>query len=208
MEDLVARINAPLLWKLEIMLFHRLILETPQLTQLITRIVRFKTYEDALLAFSGCGASISLDGVIEFRVICKQQDQQLSSLAQICNLSFPQSLLSTVLLLSVIPEDGFSQLRWPDDIESSQWLELFRSFTAVEDLSLSRECVPHIAPALQELVGERVTEVLPVLQTLFLEETSPSEWGRVQESIGRFAAARRLASRPVAVSCWDRELSD
>jgi hypothetical protein len=57
-----------------------------------------------------------------------------------------------------------------------------------------------IAPVLQEpkLVGEKVTDVLPALRTLFLEERSPS--GPVQEAIQQFIAARQLARRPMVVS--------
>lgn len=58
---------------------------------------------------------------------------------------------------------------------------------------------------LQELVGERVTEVLPALQTLFLDEPILSE---AQEAIGEFVAMRQLAGRPVAISCWKREESE
>jgi len=50
-----------------------------------------------------------------------------------------------------------------------------------ETLYLSREFAPRFAPALQELVGERATEVLPALRSLFLE-LHPSRPGP-QESI-------------------------
>ncbi len=63
--------------------------------------------------------------------------------------------------------------------------------------------MPFIAPALQELIGERVTEVLPALQTLFLEEDHLL--GPVQEAIGKFVATRQLAGHPIIVSHWDRE---
>jgi len=102
-----------------------------------------------------------------------------------------------------ILESGFSRLRRQYDIESSQWLELLHIFNAVKDLYISRECAPRFAPALQELVGERVTEVLPALQTLFLEE--PLSSGPVQETIRQFITARRLASHPIAVSLWERK---
>jgi hypothetical protein len=74
----------------------------------------------------------------------------------------------------------------------------------VKDLYISRELVPHVTPTLQELqvVGERVTEVLPALQSLFLEGPLPS--GPVQEIIGQFISARQLAGRPIAVSHWKR----
>jgi hypothetical protein len=103
-----------------------------------------------------------------------------------------------------ILEKKLSGPRWQDDIESSQWFELLLPFTAVKCLYISSEFTPRIAPTLQELVGERVTEVLPALQTLFLEETMPS--GPMQEAIEQWVAARQLAGHPVAVSRWERKL--
>jgi hypothetical protein len=81
------------------------------------------------------------------------------------------------------------------DIENSQWLELFHTFTGVK--GFERE----IALVLLELVGERVTEVLPALQTLFIEETTLL--GIIQESIVNFVAARKLAGYAIAVSHWE-----
>jgi hypothetical protein len=52
------------------------------------------------------------------------------------------------------------------------------------------------------LVEERMTEVLPILQNIFLEELQPS--GPVQEGIGQFVAARRLSGHPITVSSWVR----
>jgi hypothetical protein len=62
--------------------------------------------------------------------------------------------------------------------------------------------VSRVAPALQELVGGRATEVLPTLENIFLEGFWPS--GPVYEGIEKFVAARRLTSHPVAVSRWDK----
>ena len=56
-----------------------------------------------------------------------------------------------------------------------------------------------IALTLEELAGGRVTEVLPALRTLVLEETLPSG---VQETIDKFVAARELAGHPIAISPW------
>jgi len=88
-------------------------------------------------------------------------------------------------------------------MESDQWLEFLQSFSAVKDLYLDQEFAPLIAPALQQLVGERVIETLPDLQSLFLEGLQPS--GPLQQSIGEFVAARQLANHPVAVSRWERK---
>jgi hypothetical protein len=84
------------------------------------------------------------------------------------------------------------------------WLDLLRSFIAVKNLYLSEEFVPRIAPALQELVGGRTTEVLPVLENIFLEGFWPSTGRPLQGDIENIVAARLLTSRPVAVSRWER----
>jgi len=88
-------------------------------------------------------------------------------------------------------------LEWQDDIEDIQWLDLLRPFTSVKDLVLSEASVPFIAPALQELSGERVTDVLPTLEHLFLEGPQPS--GPVKEAIRKSIAARQFFGYPVTV---------
>ena len=86
------------------------------------------------------------------------------------------------------------------DIENAQWLELLCPFTSARNLYLSKEFAPRLAPALQELVGERATEVLPALQNLFLVELWPS--GPVQQAIEQFVYARQLFGHPIAISQW------
>jgi len=90
-----------------------------------------------------------------------------------------------------------------DDLENNQWLELFHSFTTVKNLYLSREFVPRIVPTLQELVGESVTEVLPDLKTIFLEDLQ--ELGFVPEAMRQFIAARQLSDHPIALTPWKRQ---
>ena|ERR1700730_7690745 len=80
---------------------------------------------------------------------------------------------------------------WPDDMENAQWLELLHPFTAVKNLRLGNELVQRAAPALRELTGEMVTEVLPALQNIILHEPGPS--GPVQDIIGQFVDARHVA---------------
>ena len=101
-----------------------------------------------------------------------------------------------------INEDQYPRLDWKNDIEAAEWLDLLHPFTAVKNLYLSEQFAPRIAPALQELTGERTTEVLPALQDLFLEGFQPSE--PVQEGITRFISARQLINQPVVISVWDR----
>jgi hypothetical protein len=202
LEDFVARIDAPLLKKLEMTFFHQLIFDIPQLTQFIGRTSQFKTYDNLRVLFSGGIVWVTLGRTfveeLEYRILCSRSDWLLSSMAQLCSSFFRQALFPALEHLYIM-EDGLSD--WQDDIESSQWLEVLHPFTAVKDFYISSILIPRIAPALQELVGERVTEVLPALQTLFLEEPLPS--GPVQEAIGQFVAARQLSGHPIVVSRWD-----
>ena len=208
LEDLVARIDAPLLDKLVITFFNQLIFDTPQITQFICRSPKFKARDEARVVFSDSHVWVTFpfpqtsDGALELGISCSPSDWQLSSLAQVCCSSFPQALIPAVEHLYILKHRS-SRLSWQDDIESSQWLELFHPFTAAKGLYVSQEFAPRIVPALRELVGERATEVLPSLQSLFLEETPPP--GPVQEIVEQFVAARQLASCPIAVSRWERE---
>jgi hypothetical protein len=97
-----------------------------------------------------------------------------------------------------------SQPDWKDDIENGLWLQLLHPFTAVKNLYLSEQFALRIGSALQELAEGRTTEVLPALQNMFLEGLESSE--PVQEGIGKFLAARQVASRPITVSRWDGRL--
>ena len=203
LEDLTARIDAPLLDNLIITFFHQLIFDTPQLTQFIRRTPKLKAHDQAHVVLSEDHVWVTLpqtpDGNLHLGISCKQSDWQLSSLAQICSLSFPQAFISAVEHLYIRTE--YLGMHWQDDIENSQWLELFHPFTAVKSLYISQDFATHIAPALQELIGESVTEALPALQNLFLEETRHS--GPIQEGIGQFVAARQLAGHPITVSRWE-----
>ena len=93
-------------------------------------------------------------------------------------------------------------LHWRRNIESSQWLDLLCPFTAIEDLYLSQEFSLHIVPDLHGISGEGMKEVLPSLQNLFLER--PSRSGPVEEAIEQSVTSLNLASRPIAISQWDR----
>ena len=90
-------------------------------------------------------------------------------------------------------------------MESIPWLEILRAFPAVKNIYIIKEFAQSIAIALQELVGERVTDVLPALEGIVFEEQrfeehQPSKSGLVNEAIERFVAARHLIGRPVVVS--------
>ena len=60
-------------------------------------------------------------------------------------------------------------------------------FTGVKDLYISKQFVRRVEPALQVLVGDRSTEVLPAIQNIFLKGLQWS--GSVPEGIRQFVAA-------------------
>ena len=211
LEYLVARIDAPLLHDLAITFFHQQIFDTPQFAQFLSRTLN-KALDKARVVLGPDSLLVTLppsfDGGLRVYLAFShsQSDWLLLSLAQICSSSLPQALIQAVEHLYI--SDSRPPLHRRDDIESNRWLEVLHPFTAVKGLYISREFMPSITPALQELVGERVTEVLPALQTLFLEEPLSSESGPVQETIGQFVAARQLAGRPTAISCWEGKVGD
>ena len=213
LEDLVARIDAPLLDNLKITFFHQLIFDTPYLAQFVSRTPKFNSHDEARVVFNYLDVSVTTcDGRLRLENSCRQSDWQLSSLAQICSSAFPHALISTVDHLYI--DDGFHRPReledieerfhGQEDIESSQWLELLHPFISVKHLYISPKSMPSIAFALQELIGKRVTDVLPALETLFLEKL-PSK--PVQETIEKFVATREFVSYPIAVSRWDKTTS-
>jgi len=88
---------------------------------------------------------------------------------------------------------------WKDDTEDAQWLELLGPFTALKNLYLTDGIAQRFSGALQQLSGERATEVLPALRHLFVRGSSLE---LVQEAIKSFVTARRLSGHPVVVDRW------
>jgi hypothetical protein len=180
-----------------------LIFDIPRLRNFIDHTESLKPFNQAMIEFSGRTITIYL----RFRTLLmlgirrERLDWQLSSMTQIFSQQLP--LLSHVEqleiseLLSMIPA-------WRDDpdMDSSQWLELFRLFVAAQNLYVSESLVSPVARALQDLTGQMATEVLPVMRTLFLEGLGPS--GPVHEAMKSFATARQLAHQPVVIQRWDR----
>ena len=202
LEDLVARIDAPLLGELYITFFYQLKLDIPQLVRFMNRTPNLKTHNKAQLTFFNDSAQAQFGPTKQFsmRTKCKPSDWQLSFLEQVCNSSL--SLIPSLECLYIC-EGIDSRSGWQEDIEGSQWLELLHGFMTVKSVYLSEGVVPRIVPALQELIEQNQTEVLPALKGLYLEEPHPS--GPVQESIEKFVTSRQLSGHPRAISRWYRK---
>ena len=203
LEDLVTGIDTPQLGDMHIAFFNQIDFDTPRLAQFINRTPKLSERR-AHVKFESYYARIELapgpwSRTLEIAISCEEQDWQLSSIEQICNSSL--NALSTIEVLCI--EHQYLQVGWKNaEIENALWLRLFLPFTAVKNLYLYKEFAPGIAAALQELVGGRITDVLPSLQNIFVEGFEPS--GPLQENIGQFVAARQLSDHPITISDWDR----
>ena len=208
LEDLVVRIDAPRLDKLRITFFNQIIFHTPQFIQFIGRTPTLEASEEARIIFEDGASRINFSsissqtsdfGYSEVKIPCNELDWQVSSLEQVFTSCLPH--LSTLEGLSIDAPRGW-QPDWQDNVESTLWLDLLLPFTTVKNLYLCEVFARRIVPALEELVEDRRTEVLPALKNIFLEGLEPSE--PVEKGIGQFVAMRQVTSHPVAVTRWDR----
>ncbi|KAI0290800.1 hypothetical protein BC826DRAFT_1106271 [Russula brevipes] len=179
--------------------FNQLIFNTPRLSSFISRAEKLRSQSQACMTF--CYDIVQLSHTkaggprLNLTILCGASDWQLSSLTQFCRSPFLS--LSNLERLEIC-ENSYSGPQWQEDVDNIQWLELLLTFTAVKGLSLSKEFTPRVVPALQELSGERIMDVLPALRSISLSETSLS--GPVKEAFEQFLTARQLSGHPVAVN--------
>jgi hypothetical protein len=209
-DDLVVRIDTPLLDSIRITFSDHY--DSPQFAEFIRRTTRFQTLNlnEAHVDFGFRGILVyslpPTDSSEEksestLRIACEDDGWNPSSLARFLTSLFPSIYIVEHLY---VYGDGLSlvQSESENTIRDMQWPEIFHPFTAVKKLYIRKEFAGYIAPALQQLVGERATHVLPALESPFLGGRQPS--GSVQEAFDKFIAARQLSGHPVAVSHWDR----
>jgi len=165
LEDLLARIDAPLLFLLTIAFFMDRNFDTPQLHRLIGHAEEFKAFDHANVSISDREIELSLypktwivdhPRLLTLRINCEGLARQLSSLTQVCSSSFP--LISTFEVLEIREDDDLTPSHSQDDAEDAQWLELLEPFTALKNLYLTDEIARRVCRALQEVPGERSTQ--------------------------------------------------
>jgi hypothetical protein len=194
-EDVMSRIDAPLLDDMHITFFNQLVFDTPQLRRFISRTGKFKAPDNASIHFDDDDVTVKPFQTLSLRISCEPSDWQLSSLSRLYN-----SALSPLPTLEHLEIHNLRKY-WEDDMENVQWLELLRLFPSLRDFVLSEKSFRLVAPALNELNGENVAEVLPALQNIVLQGPQPSE--PVNKAIGKFVATRQLLGSPVNVQHRD-----
>ena len=211
LDDLVAHIDTPQLNKLEITFFENVAFNAPQLIQFINRSPISSVLEIANIAlgdtairlrFSSRASGNGERKIMELMIKCGGMDQLASSMEQIFSLCLPPLSMLEDLYIKVF------LVSQPNRTENNRlWLELLRLFTAVKNFYLPYELSSRVSFALQDLVVKgRTTEVLPALQTIFLEGFDPKSSGRVQGKIEQFVAARRVVGHPIVISRLDLPL--
>jgi hypothetical protein len=205
LEDFLVRIDTPVLTVVTTRFFNRVNFDIPQLCRFVSRTVALGSVKRAELAFYKYSAELTVahprtqqqwdpeeEGFPKVGVSCDVFDWKVSFLVQICSQLW--SLLSSVEELKIWSYDQ-DPLDW-QDVDHTQWLEIFRPFIAVQSLDICSLEEP-ITPALQELTGARVLEVLPALHTLGVKD--PDESGSVRQALEPFITARHLSNHPVTV---------
>ena len=198
LEDLVARIDAPLLDFIQIVLFDRPAFNFPQLTRFMRRATKFEAPNEVCVYFIPDGFQVKSlpprgGSHEEYRleIIFKMLIWEHLPLAAKVFASFLPSICMVHHLYIFCTPYLVSKF----NATLMQWLEIFCPFIAVKHFYICQELAQWI------VLWEQSTDVLPALETLFLNELQPS--GRTQEAIEQFVATRRLLGHPVAVSLWD-----
>ncbi|KAH9985879.1 hypothetical protein BJV74DRAFT_952038 [Russula compacta] len=200
LEGLVARIPIPLLNRLKTTFSMDLIFDIPQLHNFISRAQSLKSLNPAEVEFDPSTIMISLGSPTHVRlgVRCEEPDWQIALMAQISSQLLP--LISHVEQLDIGMRASLEAVRG-NGMDSTQWLELFSTFTGVQSLHVSEELRPLVAHVfLKELTGESAAQVLPALHSLFFDGSSPS--GSIREDIQAFVTARQDSTHPVDIN-WE-----
>ena len=204
LEAVMARIDAPRLNFLYMTLFNDIVFDTPQFNRFISCTPTLMALEEARVMFQNGDATVELSSrtsgkydseevELGVRIPCRELDWQVSSMEQV----FTSCLPPLPALENLYIYENTLRQHWQDNTENALWLELLHPFTSVKNLYLSEHIARRIVPALQDLVGNRATEVLPTLQNVFLEG-QPS--GPVLEGIQHVVAVRQATGHPIAVS--------
>ena len=199
-EDLVSRIDAPLLYQLNMSFIEHIfdLFNNPRLLQFITPAERLQPPNRAELTFSPAKAKIALGLPIRLELtICVPGSWHPT--AQLCKAISP--LLSHVELLEINRDSCLQAvIGEPGDAnEPPSLLEVLGRFPAVQSLYMSSEG-PLVMRALQELAREKATEVLPALRSLFFKGSPGST--SVREATESLIAARQHSNQPVDVH-WE-----
>ncbi|KAH9971490.1 hypothetical protein BGW80DRAFT_1561506 [Lactifluus volemus] len=203
LEDLMSRIEAPLLDVMKITFFNQLVFDIQQLSWFIGHAPALISCDTAYTLISHSSALMGFSSMrrpsqfLRFEIPGRGVDWQVSSVAQIFSQLLIMSSIETLYIDDFLDLSSSSSTL-QDVMDETQWLEFFNPFTAVRTLYIrSQTMQSHVVSALRGLGGESATQVLPALRMLHV----PGYWasGFDQDNVWPFIIARRQSDHPVFV---------
>jgi len=207
LDDLVARIDAPLLDSGFIHIYDEPTFGAPRLPHFIHRTEKLKSlglvsvyirHEGSFLCFHSSVGSKSKSAKISLTFPFDESHTPVKLLEQIGTQW--SDLLSHVERLEIGGDDLYFGPWWQEG--NALWLEFLRPFTAVQTLRLSGEdLLPHLAGILGAVTGKRAAQVLPALHTILLWDSEEEEY--YDHLLKPFLVAREHSEHPVVVEYED-----
>ena len=200
LEEFVAQIDVHSFCKMFVKLFNEIFFEIPQFCQFVPRL------NDLESPTSRVYVTLSADSVgivflpdrsspanFSLGTTCRRLDWQLSFATQITTQLSP--LLSSVHELTIVAGSNIGTAAGEEDVDSTQWLELFQPFTHVTRVTVwKREVAPGIVQALLT-EDPLAVGVLPELTELHLDGIRRKPIA--MKAAEKFVASRRLSGRTV-----------
>jgi hypothetical protein len=202
LEEFVAQIHLPALCTITIKLFNQIFFEIPRFSQFIPHqnlnvlgsptLVLVTHSAESVSVFLIQNENSSPDEYCYMGTSCRRLDWQLSFVTQILSQLF--RLLSSVTKLTLITHSEMPTGK--EDVDPTQWLELFQLLTHVREVHVFEQLVPDIVHAL--VMEAMDIGILPELSSLSLNgyRKSPSAAKAAEE----FVALRTVSGRTVSLS--------
>ncbi|KAN0137444.1 hypothetical protein V8E53_004889 [Lactarius tabidus] len=206
LEDLVAQIDAPRLLGVRTSLSQLDFLRLSQLFLFIGRSqnLRFRRVEVVFYSDGEGTGELNIELRVD-RCLSESTRPYLSlytsfewSGTHLTHVALVLSQIFTMCSRSVdylYIEAGEDHPAWHSNIDSAKWPAFFRLFTTVETLHIVGTFAGQVAGALEDVPEEMVTEVLPSLHLLILQDHELEE----PTSAQRFVLLRQLYGSPVAI---------
>lgn len=203
LEEVVRRITAPRLEKLQIELFKQVTFSIPRLLQFMNTTENLK-FDSAELEFFDERVLVKMypreseTSAFSTRVYCWHLDWQVSSVAQIINgLS---EMFSAVEHLTLEYEEHSQSSEAHNDVDRTEWREVLGSFRNVKTLHVDDGLVNGFSRCLRLDDGEHTLELLPELQDL-----TYSGGNNAGDAFASFIDARQNAGYPVTLIGFGKE---
>lgn len=197
--EFVVQVDFPALTYIKIELFNAFIFHIPRFCQFISRANALNSPTEVMLTpsswlvtllFIQQGEDRRVSGEFSLGVPCSQHLSMTGILSQL------SPILSGVDSISIKPyRIPYGEKGPLEDVDSTQWLDIFRPFTHVKKVHVFERLVPDIVDALT--TQDMATGVLPELTHLYLKgyRQSPS----VAKAAAQFVAARRHSGRTISL---------